>query len=121
VASVGVCVKRKSVSWSQAVGFVKMAVFWDIAMMEAVSTCQTSVKFYEITWCNIPEDYQLHTRRHENLKSRCRFCVCMFGRNMASVAVNMSSHLIYFIKKCYKRTLNVICNDNAVINCITVQ
>jgi hypothetical protein len=26
-----------------------------------------------------------------------RFCVCAFGRNMASVDVNTFSHLIYFI------------------------
>jgi hypothetical protein len=38
-------------------------------MMEAASTSKTSVNFYQTTWCNNPEDSQLHTRRRENLKS----------------------------------------------------
>jgi hypothetical protein len=67
-----------------------MTVFWDFAtyclveiddvpevltfsiivlMIEAVSTSETSVNFYQTTWRNIPEDSHLHTRRRENLKS----------------------------------------------------
>jgi hypothetical protein len=47
-----------------------MTAFWDIAlMMEAVSTSETSVNFYETTRRNIPEGCHLHTRRRENLKS----------------------------------------------------
>jgi hypothetical protein len=38
-------------------------------MMEAVSTSETSVNFYETTRRNILEDSHLHTHRHENLKS----------------------------------------------------
>jgi hypothetical protein len=38
-------------------------------MMEAVSTSETSVDFYETTWRNILEDSHLHARRRENLKS----------------------------------------------------
>jgi hypothetical protein len=38
-------------------------------MMEAVSTSETTVNFYQTTRCNIPEDSHLHTRRRENLKS----------------------------------------------------
>jgi hypothetical protein len=38
-------------------------------MMEAVSTSETSVDFYEATLCNILEDYHLHTRRRENLNN----------------------------------------------------
>jgi hypothetical protein len=37
--------------------------------MEAVSTSETSVNFYQTTRRNIPEDSHLHTRRCENLKS----------------------------------------------------
>jgi hypothetical protein len=37
-------------------------------MMEAASTSETLVNFYQITRRNIPED-SLHTRRRENLKS----------------------------------------------------
>jgi hypothetical protein len=38
-------------------------------MMEAVSTSETPVNFYETTRRNIPEDNHLHTRHRENLKS----------------------------------------------------
>jgi hypothetical protein len=31
-----------------------------------------------------------------------RFCVCAFGRNLASIAVKTFSHLNYFIKTFYK-------------------
>jgi hypothetical protein len=33
------------------------------------STSETSANFYETTWCNVPEDSHLYTRRRENLKS----------------------------------------------------
>jgi hypothetical protein len=40
------------------------------AMMEAASTSETSVNFYQTTQrCN-PEDSHLHTRRRENPKSQ---------------------------------------------------
>jgi hypothetical protein len=62
---------------------MKMAVFWDAAhnlftalMMEAVSTSETSVNFYQTTWRNIPEDSHLYTRSSENLKShKVRLCL----------------------------------------------
>jgi hypothetical protein len=47
-------------------------------------------------WCDLAE-----TAFSESLESGGRFCVCVFGRNLASVAVNMFSHLIYIIKECY--------------------
>jgi hypothetical protein len=41
---------------------------------------------------------------------------------LASVAVNMYSHLVYFIRKLYKScTFNAICIDNVSVNGITVQ
>jgi hypothetical protein len=40
-----------------------------ILMMEAISTSEMSVNFYQSTWCNIPEDNDLHTHCCENLKS----------------------------------------------------
>jgi hypothetical protein len=40
--------------------------------MDAASTFETSVNFYQTTWRNIPEDSHLHTRRRENLKSHLR-------------------------------------------------
>jgi hypothetical protein len=38
-------------------------------MMEAASTSEMSVNFYQTTRRNNPEDSHLHTRRCENLKS----------------------------------------------------
>jgi hypothetical protein len=38
-------------------------------IMEAASTSETSVNFYQTTRRNNPEDSQLRTRRRENLKS----------------------------------------------------
>jgi ribosomal protein S15P/S13E len=38
-------------------------------MMEAASTSEKSVNFYQTTRRNIPEDIHLYTRRLENLKS----------------------------------------------------
>jgi hypothetical protein len=38
-------------------------------MMEAVSTPETTINFYETTRRNIPEGCHLHIRRRENLKS----------------------------------------------------
>jgi hypothetical protein len=41
---------------------------------------------------------------------------------VASVAVKMFSHLIYFITKFYECcAFNAICKDNAAVHCITVQ
>jgi hypothetical protein len=40
-------------------------------MMEAASTSETSVNFYQTTGRYDPEDSYLHTRRRENLK--CHF------------------------------------------------
>jgi hypothetical protein len=45
-------------------------------MMEAASTSETSVNFYETTRRNIPEDSHLHTRRRKNLKSLMKRLVC---------------------------------------------
>jgi hypothetical protein len=57
-----------------------------------------------------------------NLVSGGRFCVGAFGRNLASVAVKIFSHSVYFIQKLYKFcTFNASCNDNAAINCTTFQ
>jgi hypothetical protein len=45
-------------------------------MMEAASTSETKVNFYQTTRRNNPEDIHLHTRRRENLKSRSDYEVC---------------------------------------------
>jgi hypothetical protein len=38
--------------------------------MKAVNTYEIPAYFYQNTQLNMPEDKRLHTRRHENLKSR---------------------------------------------------
>jgi hypothetical protein len=58
-----------------------MAVFWVVApwsraialMMEAASTSETSVNFYQITRRYNAEDSHLGTHRRENLKSYLKF------------------------------------------------
>jgi hypothetical protein len=55
------------------------------------------------------------------MKSGGRFCVGVFGRNMATVAVKMSVHSIYVLSKFYKYcrpTSNATCKDHAAIQCI---
>jgi hypothetical protein len=46
-------------------------------MMEAASTFETSVNFYQTTWCCNPEDSHLHTPRCEYLKSHKRKVLCL--------------------------------------------
>jgi hypothetical protein len=48
------------------------------------------------------------------LESGGLFCIDAFGRNLALVAVEMFSYLMWFKRKCC--TFSVICNDNAKIN-----
>jgi hypothetical protein len=51
-----------------------------------------------------------------SLEACGRFCVGAFGRNLSSIAVNMFSHLIYFIKKFSKFcTFSAICKGNVAI------
>jgi hypothetical protein len=52
------------------VGGTENACFWDAMtlMIEAVSTSETSVNFYETSQHNISEDNNVHTRRRENPK-----------------------------------------------------
>jgi hypothetical protein len=46
----------------------------EVLMMEAVSTCETSVNIYHTTRLSIPEDSHLYTRRREYLKSHLVAC-----------------------------------------------
>jgi hypothetical protein len=48
-------------------------------MMEAASTSETSVNFYQTTQRNNPEDSHLHTRRRENLKSHLKKDIAMLN------------------------------------------
>jgi hypothetical protein len=58
--------------------------------------------------------------RESGVRLSSLFCVGTFGRNLASVAVMMLSHLIT-LKKSYKCDFNAISKDNAATNCTTVQ
>jgi hypothetical protein len=72
-----------------------MAVFWVVAppssgialMMEAASTSETLVNFYQTTRRNNPDDSHLHTHRRENLKSHvlqntlCKLIMIKLARN----------------------------------------
>lgn len=52
-----------------------------------------------------------------SLKSVCRFCVGAFG-----ISIEDFSHLVYFIKKFYKRcTFNTVFKGNAGINYTSVR
>jgi hypothetical protein len=52
-----------------------------------------SKKWWRLWWC------QAESAFSGSLESGGRFCVGAFGRNPASIAVKMFSHLIYFINK----------------------
>jgi hypothetical protein len=55
------------------------------------------------------------------LESSGSFCTGAFGRNLASLAVKMFSHLIYFIRTFYKLcAFNATCRDSVAINCTAV-
>jgi hypothetical protein len=57
----------------------------------------------------------------QSLESGGRFCDSARGRNLASFAIKLFSHVIYFIKKLYKCTFSAIGKDNAAVNGTTVQ
>jgi hypothetical protein len=53
---------------------MKVTAFWDIAvMMEAVSTSETSVNFYQTTRRNIPEDSHLRKSGRLDFNDRYSF------------------------------------------------
>jgi hypothetical protein len=54
------------------------------SMMEAASTSETSVHFYQTTRHNNPEDNHLHTRCRENLKSHLKSIY--YKRDLSSFA-----------------------------------
>jgi hypothetical protein len=58
----------------------------------------------------------------EDLESGGRFCIDAFGRKLALVVVEDVSNFNSLSKDFYKCcTCNVICKDNAGINCITTR
>jgi hypothetical protein len=62
-------------------GILEMLAASIIRAMEAASTSETSISFYQTTRRNIPEDSHLHTCRRENLKSHgYELLGCMKGK-----------------------------------------
>jgi hypothetical protein len=51
--------------------------------MDAASTSETSLNFYQTTQCNNPEDSHLHTRHHENPISH-NFSTSLLEENFVS-------------------------------------
>jgi hypothetical protein len=60
----------RRVFWQKFTDVLETFVVSIIRAMEAASTSETSVNFYQTTLRNNPEDSHLHTRRHENLKTQ---------------------------------------------------
>jgi hypothetical protein len=61
-------------------------------MMEAVSTSETSVIFYQTSRHNIPKDSNLHTRRLQNLKSPLE--IKIFFTNFKTTPASAKSNFI---------------------------
>jgi hypothetical protein len=74
-------------------------------VMEAASTSEMSVNFYQITWSNNPEDSHLYSRRRGNLKSHFNqvyisqpiswttisiFCICRMWFQLTPVFLVMT-------------------------------
>jgi hypothetical protein len=72
-------------------------------MIELGRTSETSVNFNVTTQRHIPEDYKLHTRRHESLKShmssyylynpRCSHCLSITWNLVPLHTANITNHI----------------------------
>jgi hypothetical protein len=65
-------------------------------MMEAASTYETSVNFYQTTRRNNPEDSHFHSRRLENLKSQSIFRFEILFFSVALQFLKNLGRLTYF-------------------------
>jgi hypothetical protein len=72
--------------------------------MEAASTFETSVNFFQTTRRNNPEDNYLHTRRRENLKSHFS---AGRSRYLASLIAILTQHVIFPIYTCILYISNI--------------
>jgi hypothetical protein len=66
-------------------------------MMEAASTSETLVNFYQTTWCNIPEDSHL-------LKKQLFFGTAFFQIHNFTFGSTIYAHQLSPILKHYKRS-----------------
>jgi hypothetical protein len=64
-------------------------------MMEAVSTSETSVSFYQTTRRNIPEYSHFHTRHRENLKSRLVYGELVPASHVKVTSSSMYVHILW--------------------------
>jgi hypothetical protein len=74
-------------------GMLRRVVSWKLTlMMEAVSTSETSVNFYETTWRHLQEDGHFHTRCCGNLKNSLLIFLhgifFLFERNISTCSHN---------------------------------
>jgi hypothetical protein len=90
---------RMSVSQSTNITIAKLAVI--ALMMEAVSTSETSVNFYQSTRRNNSEVSHLHTRCRENLKSHNHY----YGLILVFVKLVWSSRFLR------AHPMLVLCNE----------
>jgi hypothetical protein len=66
--------------------------------MEAVSTSETSVNFYQTTQHNIPEESHLHIRRRQNLKPHTVLALSMLRtKHHVQMDCSFQSELLIYL------------------------
>jgi hypothetical protein len=106
-----------------------MTVFWVAApcrtialMMEAASTFETSVNFYQTSLRNHPEDSHLHTLRRGNLKSHSINIICEKFRIFFVCLVNFQDLPHPFTLTpavlCYTFAITLCCRELIWVLCI---
>jgi hypothetical protein len=65
-------------------------------MVEAASTSETSVNFYQSIRRNIPEGNHLHTRRRKNLKSHIILGHSVFGHERWATLLGKEQTVLYY-------------------------
>jgi hypothetical protein len=92
-------------------------------MIEAACTSETSVDIYLTTWQYIPEDSELHTRHHENLKSHMNL------NNLITVPNHLKTYFtlfflsfdhFHFLSFIFSREVKFLALDGSVFEVSTV-
>jgi hypothetical protein len=64
------------------------------ACYEVLCSSETSVDFYQTTWCHFPDDSTLQSHRRENLSSDC---VLVSGRpEISGISLYLAIHRMWF-------------------------
>jgi hypothetical protein len=85
-------------------------------MMEAARTSETLVNFYQIAWCNNPEDSHLRTLCHENLKSYFEWylsaCMCLNLKSLVTFITALCNWQIqiFFLKPAFDQYFYMVFN-----------